>query len=450
MEEAVSAKMELEDRLIPYNDRKFVLRKLLRLPLTALGHLVIHWASKYGVESRSGFARIQASVETLQKRRVKRRILATRIILDYWPRGMYLYQLAQIDCYLLVHRPSLHYWASSTAWNAKNEKQIMHLDFDNFVQRLKEDLQTLYLCNVHSFKHPEMPLLICRVQLFDHSNKFRADPARSLDGSSSLNAPIEHQLISRSPYYIAFPLNSPNIIHSPDEDSYAKLILQSVQKIYSEREPVMLRPNQTIAVRSLEALQILQGASRHSSALGPWACYAGVSFEISPLGKIERHESMRGRRVLSSSGDLPDDSLPEAKRLRHEKAMVRFKGSREGVMKRKAYETKRFIQRIHNPDKEPSASADESEINISKYSSLIPVEKVEFTLTKDLSPASRQVSVRFKFRGKDVFGGLHELCDKELIQVEKVPGWLAGENGADSGTIINGEFINCTQKGGLL
>lgn len=436
--------MDLEDRLIPYNDRKFVLRKLLKLPLAALGHLVVHWASKYGVESGSGLARIQASIEALQKRRVKRQVLATRVVLEYWPRGMYLYQLAQIDCYLLVYRPSMHYWMSSTAWNARNEKQIMHLDFDRFVQKLKEDLQTLYLCNVHSFKHPEMPLLICRVQLFDHSNKFRADVAKPFD------AAIERQLISRSPYYIAFPLNSPNIIHSPDEDSYAKLILQSVQNIYSEREPVILRVNQMIAVRSLEALQILQGASQYSNALGPWACYAGVSFEISPLGKIEKHESMKGRRVLSNSGDLPDDCSLEAKRLRHEKAMVRFKGSRMGVMKRKAYEIKRFSQRIHNPDKESSPSVDESEINVSKYSSLIPVEKVDFTLTKDLSPSSGRVSIKFKFRGNDIFGGLHELCDKELIEVEKVPGWLAGENGADSGTIINGEFNNCMQKGGLL
>ncbi|QLQ81891.1 hypothetical protein HG537_0G01450 [Torulaspora globosa] len=428
--------MDLTDRLIPYNDRKFVLRKLLKLPLAVLGYLVVHWASRYGVESRNGVARIEASIEILQKRKVKRRVLATRILLEYWPRGMYLYQLAQIDCYLLVYRPSQYYWMSSTAWNARNEKQIMHLDFDRFVQRLKEDLQTLYLCNVHSFKHPEMPLLICRVQLFDHSNKFRADA-------------IERQLVSRSPYYIAFPLNSPNIIHSPDEDSYAKLILQSVQKIYSEREPVMLRPNQIVPVRSLEALQILQGASRYSNALGPWACYAGVSFEISPLGKIEKHESMRGRRVLSSSEDLPDDSLLEAKRLQHEKAMVRFKGSSEGVMKRKAYEMKRFSQRIHNPDKESSPS-EESEVNVSKYSSLVPVEKVEFTLTKDIPPTSGRVSIKFKFRGNDIFGGLHELCDQGLIQVEKVPGWLAGENGADSGAVMNGEFINCMQKGGLL
>lgn len=442
--------MELADRLVPYNDKKSLLRKLLKLPLPVLSDLVVHWASKYGTASGTHLDKLQISLEALQRQKVKRRVLATRIILDYWPHGMHLYQLAQVDCYLLVHRPLIHYWTSSTAWNARNEKQIMHLDFDTFVQRLKEDLQALYLCNVHSFRHPEMPLLVCRVQLFDYSNKFQPDHVTSSGGSTSLSDLLQRQLVSRSPFYIGFPLNSPNIVHSPDEDSYAKLIMQSVQKIFSQREPVILKANQSIAVRSLEALQILHGASRHTNALGPWSSYADVSFEVSPLAKVEEHESVNGKRVLLNVDEVADDILPEAKRLRQERAMVRFKGSSKGVMQRKAYEVKRFSGLIHNPNKEPSPSSGGNDLTISKYSSLIPVERVEFTLKNEIPPSSEQVSIKVKFRGNDVFGGLHELCDRELIQVENVPGWLAGENGADSGTITEGDFVNGMQKGGLL
>lgn len=86
---------------------------------------------------------------------------------------------------------------------------------------------------------------------------------------------------------------------------------------------------------------------------------------------------------------------------------------------------------------------------ISRYSSLVPIEKVGFTLKNEIN--SRIITIKLKFNGNDIFGGLHELCDKNLINIDKVPGWLAGENGSFSGTIMNGDFQReQVAKGGLL
>lgn len=448
----------LSDDFVPQIERNIIMRKLLKLPLPVLCHLVSHWAMKYGTELKLDLESLNSTLDSLRKRKVKRRVLATRILLEYWPKGLHLYQLAQVDCYLLVHRPNSYYWNSSTAWNAKNEKSIVQLDFDRFVTNFRIDLQKFYLSDVHTFRHPDLPLMILRVQLFDYNNAFISkSPNLNLNGDRVLPHPAPRsdlssglQLISRSPYYIAFPMNSPNIIHSPDDDSYAKLIMQSVQKNLSDREPIILRINQSNTVRSLEAVQLLQGVSRYSNSLGPWACYADTSFEITPLSKIEEHQSIKGKRVLVRD-DLPDDSVShEVIRLRHEKAMIRFKGSKVGVRNRKAYELKRFTNRIHNPDKEISNPPIINPQAISKYSSLVPVEKVDFTFKSEKPESNGNISIKFKFRGKDVFGGLHELCDKQLINVDKVPGWLAGENGVDSGFVVEGNFIKKTSKGGLL
>ena len=70
------------------------------------------------------------------------------------------------------------------------------------------------------------------------------------------------------------------------------------------------------------------------------------------------------------------------------------------------------------------------------------VSKVAFQL-KD---PNDDITIGFKFHGSDVFGGIHQLCNQELIDVDKVPGWLSGENGASSGTIKNGDFIKKTRK----
>lgn len=437
--------MELSDEFIPYGDKKFVFKKLLKLPLPVLGHLVMHWASKYGTDSGQHVGNLESIIENLQKRKVKRNVLASRILLEYWPKGLYLYQLAQIDCYLLVHRPSIFYWISSSITNANNESQVVHLRLDSFIKSLKEDLQKFYLCNIHSFRHPTLQLVILRIQLFDYSNIFQQ--------KSSLNirsdAPLERQLVSRSPYYVAFPSNSSNIVHSPDEDSYSNLILQSVQKVLSQREPVLLRLNERRAIKSLETMQILRGASRYTNALGPWSCYADTSFEVSPLGLIESHQAIKGKRVLNPDDSYNDESTPEVKRLRFEKTMLRFKGSKKGVRAKKVYALKKLSDRIHNPDKSVSSYA-EKQTTVSQYASLVPVEKTEFTLKNQVPESTDQVVIKFRFRGNDIFGGLHELCDKQLIDIDKVPGWLAGENGVESGTIDEGMFTRDTNRGGLL
>ncbi|QLG71794.1 hypothetical protein HG535_0C01430 [Zygotorulaspora mrakii] len=445
--------MNLEDDYVPQHETKQVLKKLLRLPLTILCHLVVQWASKYGTERDETSEQLAAKLEQLVKRRVKRRVLASKILLEYWPRGLSLFQLAQIDCYSVVYKPDHFTWTSSTAWNAMHSKQVLHINFSKFVSRLKKDLQKFYLCNIHTFEHPELPLVICRIQLFDLNKSFSDSVMKS---SHIENLPEGRKLSSRAPYYVAFSLNSPNIIHSPDEDSYAQLIIQSIERTLSDREAVILKRNEIPPVRSLHSMQVLFGVSRLSNSLGSWATYGETSFEVSPFGSVQEHQSMKGKAILveglgdknivsSDDGSAED---PEIKRLRLDNSMMRFKGSKDGVKTTKLYQLKRSKNRIYSLDEANSPESQNTVNGISKYTSMVPVEKVEFTTHNNLD-SDRQVSLKLKLYGNDVFAGLHELCDRRHIDINKVPGWLTGENGPSSGSIRDGNFVSDT-KGGLI
>lgn len=429
--------MDLSDDFLVKQDRKALLKKLARLPLTVLCHLVVHWGTKYETANCIGPEALANKMRILLKKRVSRKDLAITILLKFWPQGLVLYQLAQVDSYNLIYRPNSYFWKFSTAYNPKGEKQVFNLDPEKFVNNLKNDIQKLYLTHIYIFKHPNLPLIICRIQLFEPN------------GAVYSKHDASHELVSRSPYYVALPLNSPYVIHSPDDDSYAKLILQSVQKTIAERDPITFHSDDVAPVRSLEVMNIVRGVSRFSHSLGPWSGYADANFEISPFGNTKDHISIKGKRVIGKDMGGDFEGSPEAKRLRSEDIMVRFKGSKEGVRARKAYETQRFNARIHHLHKDVSKI--EAEEVVCKYSSLVPVEKVNFIDKKDLANAEGQISLKFKFRGHDVFGGLHELCEKGCIDIDKVPGWLAGENGLDSGIILNGEFLKEEKKkGGLL
>ncbi|CAR28626.1 hypothetical protein ZYGR_0S02600 [Zygosaccharomyces rouxii] len=424
--------MELSDDFIPKQDRKVLLKKLGRLPLTVLCHLVEHWSHKYDPANGMSPDKLAHIMSGYLKRRANRKTVVARILLEFWPQGLSLYQLAQIDSYTLVQRPNLLFWKSTTAIDPNGIKKVLNLDPNSFVHNLKEDIHRLYLSHIYIFKHPELPSIICRIQLFEPHNLVE-------NGN-------EPNLISRSPYYVVFPMNSPNVIHSSDDDSYAQLILQSVQRTIAEKDPIVLRQNDDPPVKSLETMHVLKGVSRYSNSLGPWSKYADADFDISPFDNYGNHISVKGKRVVTG---VYDDDDPGSKRQRLENIMLRFKGSKKGVKAKKAYEVQRFNSRMHHLQKDfPKMDAADT---VSKYASLIPVNKVNFVDKQDLSDDRGQVSIRFKFRGNDVFGGLHELCDEGNIDIDRVPGWLTGENGLDSGTILNGEFIKEEKrKGGLI
>lgn len=437
------------DEYIPHHEAKFIIRKLMRLSLEVQCHLVLQWGSKYGVESGINLKQLSEELEKLRRKAVPRRVLASKILLEYWPHGLCLYQLAQIDCYLLVYKPKQYTWLASTAWNAKHEKQVLHIEFDRFASNLRQDLQKFYLSNIHTFKHPELSLMICRIQLFDHSKSSIEKEAHSHD---SPNSDQNGKFASRAPYYVAFPLNAPYIIHSPESDSYSQLILQSIERTVSYRKPIILEPCETQPIKSLNSMYILFGVSRFSSSLGSWASYGETSFEVSPLGDVESHQSIRGKRVLIDNveDDSSDDSSvePEVKRSRLDKSMMRFKGSKYGFEKSGLTKIGKIKDHSYALDSVITLPAQSENSTRSRYASLVPVEKVEFILKKDYQ-SGEEVSIKFKFDGNDVFGGLHELCDTRQIDINKLPGWLTGENGADSGEIVNGDFFR-DKKGGLI
>ncbi|GAV55033.1 hypothetical protein ZYGR_0AS03560 [Zygosaccharomyces rouxii] len=424
--------MDLSDDFIPKQDRKVLLKKLGRLPLTVLCHLVEHWSHKYASANGMNPDELAHIMSGYLKRRANRKIVVTRILLEFWPQGLSLYQLAQIDSHTLVQRPNFLFWKSMTAIDPNGVKKVLNVDPDSFVHNLKQDIHRLYLSHIYIFKHLELPSIICRIQLFEPHSMVEKEG--------------KPDLVSRSPYYVVFPMNSPNVIHSADDDSYAQLILQSVQRTIAERDPIVLRQNDDPPMKSLEVMHILKGVSRYSNSLGPWSKYADADFDISPLDDYENHISVKGKRVVAGAYD---DDDPESERQRLENIMLRFKGSKKGVRAKKAYEVQRFNSRVRHLQKDVSKT--DTADTVSKYASLVPVSKVNFVDKQDLSNDRGQVSIRFKFRGSDVFGGLHELCDEGSIDIEKVPGWLTGENGLDSGTILNNEFIKEEKrKGGLI
>lgn len=380
--------MSLDDEYIPAFTRDTELKLLRKLTEKVQRDLILDWYERFGLSNKK---LRHLTVETLQLDfkfdARNRRTISTVILTRYWPHGLNLYQLSDIDFNILIAHPSRFKWNSMSMYKSSTERIRPHYNIPQIVAQLNNELSNYYLTYISSRHDSQQRVEYIRLQFFERSTSHHHDR--------------KNKLLSRSPYYIALldDQELPFIIHSAGEDPTSMLILETFKRILSDSSPytIQFKRNESPkeSIKSIENVLKACGTSRNDNALGRWSQYGDGKFEVSPLNNVDEHSSMKGKKIRK------DDSFM--------KSMLKFKG---------------FTEYSNG------------------YVSRAPVPKVSFQL-KD---PNDNITIGFKFHGSDVFGGLHQLCDKNLIDIDKVPGWLSGENGTSSGIIENGDFIKKTRR----
>lgn len=300
------------------------------------------------------------------------------------------------------------------------------------------------------------------------------------------------QVRSHKPFYVLLPMNSPHVIHSPygNDDIAAKLVMQTLETtlmhIYSAensmvRKSVKIRKNPVSSIsvdtkikifrdsdiikpiKNLNSVFMLKGLTRFGSALGAWTPYANGDVDIDILGDEYKHLIIQPEEYvdLTSEDDDEGDSVDAegmnkrdvVANLNEEKerkivASLRFKGTTKRIDLNKMLKT--------TVDKNGSKSAQDVDINegnfisnennrlSDKYASVIPIQEAKFEVESEIT-LRRKKAEKFNFKlellGSDIFGGLHELAAKDIIDPFTVPDWLTGQHGACGGYIKNRKLI---------
>lgn len=377
-----------------------------------------------------------------QSSKWKKSKLVDRMLFEYWANGLNLLQLAQIDCQLIVDNPNSYFWTLSTVKNAWGEQVPLSLDPPLFLKRLARELSKIFMSYIYVCTHPNLPLVLIRIQVFDL--------LPSSKQSSKRLATQRAHITSHKPYFLAVPMNSPHLIHSPGNDLVSEIVLQVVESSLADspRDLLLLdTPKLQKAVRSLESMHILKGVSRFANSLGPWIPYADGEADISPLANFEDHPA------LASTVDICSSAEERLEKM----ANIRFKGTPSGEIKSDVlFEDNKSLRKRRRPDEEKD---DESLLSRhakkSRFSTVAPIRYAEFTIKNRIGESNKTTNadddqssnVVMKLVGTDVFAGLHELATKTIkhedsvVIPERLPGWLTGEEGLSCGIIKNGVFI---------
>lgn len=424
--------------------------------------------------------------QDMQSRKGSKREVVDRIVEGDWRHGLTLYQVSMADLQHLHQNPTSQKWSAyqivplktPTPQQAAEDDGPPRIDTaslavprfhpSTFLQNLQA--QVLPDVKVHySLDRPEdMALLLLRIFILDspYNTKLATSAA---DGDASRTI------------YVGFPDGSPYIYISkpqsigPATSSETKslhtLVIEGIPKALSRpRQRCTLRST-ALSTRHIQELLYRRGPGRTNSAGGGWSIYADEKKKESPLGTLlpspplsdaddSGPRQRSGQEQTSRTRAVSPDTEQHERRAKRARlvAQARFGDSAR-------IDDGRGVERVDIVIDDPFHVKTDSVPDDGE----VPEREVESTQNRPQDTSVRRStmdvafdrareqddeggggvdidddeeawrpSVKLTFHGPHVFAGVRQLVEAGIIDGEKVPGWLTGEDGVTIGAVRHG------------
>jgi central kinetochore subunit Mis15/CHL4 len=431
-------------------------------------------------------AELREVYEVMQRTRGSKRDVLDRIIEGDWRRGVSLYQLAMADLEYLYAHPSSVRWSamkvvrlstsdgtqelSSNSSSGRNTT-IPRFHPSTFLRNLQREALPDVKAHYSLDRHADLPLWILRVWVVDSPY----DTGLGLASKSKSNANANADSTSPSSdssrtFYIAFPDAAPyvyvSLAGSTDGNgsgsgaamsrSLKKLAMEGVPKAFSRPRERYTLERTGLSARNLAALCERRGGGRGNAAGGGWGVYhSGEESRDNPLGVTGRGlltpESIVDEERDGDGGELDEGRERRMKRRREEDPGV--------VKRRKVLAQGRFgssarrddglgIERLDVRLEDPFPAVNlfaeidtlDSEPERKRKMGRRSAVDLELERQRGDQDDGWRPDVRVTFQGAHVFAGIRELVEHGLVNGERMPAWMTGEEGVSVGVVRDGRI----------
>lgn len=438
----------------------------------------------------------------IQTRKGSKRELLDRIIEGDWRQGLTLYQLSMADLQYLYDHPTSQKWSAyrvlplktPTPQQAAEEDAPLKVDAESLVvprfhpSTFLANLQAQVLPDVkahYNYDRPQnMPLLLL-LRIFILDSPYNTNLATTAAGSDKRAAATAFDA-SRT-IYVAFPDGSPYVylskpqtvgpVTAGETKSLRALVVEGIPKALSRpRERFALRPTH-MATRNLQELLHRRGPGRTNTAGGGWGVYADEKKKESPLDTVlpspplseidevgpvrktgDMGEGSASRKRMASSKEMREERRAKRARL---VAQARFGSSAmvddgKGVERVDIVIDDPFPENINIPEEELEDVDDDVPTERSRSGAgRRNTMDVAFDRAREEDDDGGgngndddagegigrwRPSMKLTFHGTHVFAGIRQLVEAGIIDGEKMPGWLTGEEGVTIGAIRHGRI----------
>ncbi|KAJ4411626.1 chromosome loss- protein [Gnomoniopsis sp. IMI 355080] len=428
-----------------------------------------------------------------------KRELLDRILEGDWRTGLTLYQLSMADLQHLYDHPQSLTWSAYRIVPLKTptphqaeEDAPLELDAESLaIPRLHpstflQNLQAQVLPDVKAycnFDRPKnMSLLVLRIFILD--SPYNTNLATSTASGSGKRAATAMAFDTSRTIYVGFPDGAPYVYISKSQSigqastgetrSLRALVVEGVPKALSRpRERVGLEHTK-LTTKNLHELLQRKGSGRTNTAGGGWGIYADEKTKESPLDVVlpspplsdvgegsevkPKKEVEVRKRAASSATKREEMRLKRARVV----AQARF-GESAKVNDEQGVERVDIVIDDAFPERAEVTEVDVEEDDTSEES---PNQKpsrggagrrstrdaaFDRARTQDDDDGGGgdeegdegetwRPSVKLTFHGSHVFAGIRQLVEAGIIDGEKMPGWLTGEEGVTIGAVRHGRI----------
>lgn len=416
---------------------------------------------------------LQEHYTDLQDQKGAKRDVVSRILEGDWRHGLTLYQLAMVDFAYLDEHPTSQKWTAYKILPLQqptqgNEDETLKVDEESlkvprfhpstFLQNLQDQVLPDVKAHYHFYRSAEYPVLLLRIFVIDspYNSQLALSGVDSTGTATNFNS-------SRT-LYLAFPDGSPALYisksqaigtsTSAESRSLQSLILKGVPKALSRPRERYTLKSTNLSSRNLGALLDKKGPGRTNAAGGGWSIYADEKNKKSPLDTVLPTPPLS--RDSSNAENNKKRSRPISKeqyevRKARRLAKARF-GNSAIITDDKGVERVDVLMQDHFPSINAAQVADEDNDDQGPTArgrgrrSAVQEALREAAEDDGYDPMEQQNStrwtptVRITFQGTHVFAGIRQLVEAGIVDGERMPGWMTGEEGVTTGVVRHGRI----------
>jgi central kinetochore subunit Mis15/CHL4 len=380
--------------------------------------------------------------EDLQDRKGGKREVLERIVEGDWRNGITLRQLAMADLrYMDDHPASLRWTALELTRIDKQKGSKVHPPADwsgcvprmqaaTFVQALQREIAPLVKAHYHLARSATLPLTLLRIFIIDSPYQSPRQAAEVFADSSRIiyvafpdSCPYVYTSINTSPASKTAPSTSSV---ATDTRTLQRLVRDAIPKALSRPHERFSLVATSLAAKNLPTLLALRGPGRSTAANGAFSIFADAALEGSPLDPRPSNTVAPEEHIASSHLSEKENMGPDSTKR---KSIGLESEPLSPVSKQR-----RLV--VHSRFGTGSSLAP------------APLDRLDVRLLdrpgaedEDDESISTLPAVSLTFAGSDVVSGIQKLAELGIIDPERMPSWMTGEEGVSVVTVRQGRRL---------
>ncbi|KAF3401682.1 Kinetochore protein mis15 [Penicillium rolfsii] len=390
----------------------------------------------------------------LQYRKGAKREVLERILEGDWRHGITLRQLAMADLrYMDDHPSSLRWTALELSRIDATQKKptgtsipdwstsIPRTQAATFVRALQQEISPLVKAHYHLSRSSSLPLTFLRIFVLDtpyqaprQTPEVFADSSRVIYVAFPDSCPFIYTSVSTSTG--SKPTSSTSSV-ATDPRSLQRLVREAVPKALSRPHERYTLKATALAAKSLLTLLALRGPGRTTAANGAFSIFADAAIEGSPLdprpsNTVSAEEHMRlDSKIASTEDDKENENHTNDTGAASKRQKTGTDSTGDGHLsptskKRRLATCSRFgtAGGSHAP-----APLDRLDIRLLDAPSSDNGDSATAALP----------TLSLTFTGTDVIAGIRQLAALGVIDPERMPSWMTGEEAVSMAVIRGGK-----------